>query len=506
MGKNKFTLVPDASARTLRDQFVRAGTMRQEGQLREAAAEFDRVIALAQAAEDREIEGRATHGRGIVEERRDNYALAKTYYDQALAIAREIRDDIGAGLVLTDLAWVYQHWDMHDLAMEHARDALDVLLATPEEHVAFHRMGTLLADSGRYQAALEFFDKAISSVQSSPEASSSPIQAALELNYAWSASMHLHLGDAVLAKEVNLKALDLARALNDRINVANLTAKIGYCEMELGNFPAAQERIRLACELYRAEGRLSNLASCLTALADLEVRSGHPTDALTTLASASKYLEESGSKRSEWRLHETYAKAYEAVEDWRMVVHHVRERQRSRQERDSGQFGDKLNAAQILIATQRERHALEVHQLLTEKLEQQIASQLVSTAAQSELVELFLAGVRDAARKFTDPINALKEIQAMVRALPRQEIDWTKFEAEFAAVHPKFKAKLAQDYPDLTQMEQRIAAMIRMELKSSDIARLFSITERAVEFHRLNLRKKLNLKAGETLPTFLSQL
>ncbi len=480
--------------------------MRQRGQLDKAAEEFDRVISMAQSVKDRQLEGRATHGRGIVEERRDNRALAKAYYDRALAIAHEIGDHIGAGRTLTDLAWIYQHWDMHEFAMEHAREALDVLLATPDEHAAFHRMGTLLADSGRYRAALEFFDKAVASLQSGPAVSSPPVQAALGLNYAWSASMRLHLGDATSAKEVNLKALGVAEALGDQITVANLTAKIGYCEMDLGNLPAARDHMRQACELYRAQGRLSNLVSCLTSLAELEIRSGHPKDALKTLASASKYLEESGSKRPEWRLHEAYERAYEAMEDWKMVVFHVRERQRSRQERDSEQFRDKLTATQILIATQRERHAAEVHQLLAEKLEDQLVSQIGSMAAQAELVELFLAGVRRASRKLTDPISALREIDGMARALPRQQLDWTKFEAAFTAVHPTFTAKLAQAHPGLTQMELRIAAMIRMGLKSSDIAQLFSVTERAVEFHRLNLRKKLRLKAGETLPRFLAKL
>ena len=55
-------------------------------------------------------------------------------------------------------------------------------------------------------------------------------------------------------------------------------------------------------------------------------------------------------------------------------------------------------------------------------------------------------------------------------------------------------------------MEQRVAAMIRMDLKSADIARLFSITERAVEFHRLNLRKKLPLKKTEQLTKYLSAI
>ncbi|MDP4232095.1 MAG: tetratricopeptide repeat protein [Bacteroidota bacterium] len=483
--------------------FTAADALRQQGRLLEAASEFDGLIANARATGEREIEGRATNTRGVIEERREDYPSAKTYHDRALAIALEIGDRIGAGLARTDLAWVYQQWEMHDLAMDHARAALDELLGTPEEHVALHRMGTLLADSCRYRAALEFFEKALASVRSGSIATPQ-LERALSLNYAWSASMHLHLGDAMLAKEINLKALELVEQLDDPINVANLTAKIGYCEMELGEIPAARERMHLASNLYLAQGRLSSLASCQMSIADLETRSGNPAEALSMLESASKYLQESGSKRFAWRLHETYSSAYEAMGDWRMVVHHDRERERSREERDSEQLQDKLGAAQILIATQRERHAMELQKLRAEKLEQQIAMQLLSVAAQAELVQKIRDGIREAVRRLADPINTLNEIQEIIRALPRQEIDWPKFEAQLTMLHPGFRTNLEIKFPELTSQEVRVCALVRVGLINPEIAKLLSLSERTLENHRFNIRKKLGLKTGDHLGEFLS--
>src|SRR5579872_4840201 len=86
----------------LHTEFLRAGSLRQQGHLDSAAEAFDRLIAIAHATGDRTIEGRATNGRGIVEERREQYQLAKNYYDRALEIATEINDSIGAGLARTD--------------------------------------------------------------------------------------------------------------------------------------------------------------------------------------------------------------------------------------------------------------------------------------------------------------------------------------------------------------------------------------------------------------------
>ncbi len=100
----------------------------------------------------------------------------------------------------------------------------------------------------------------------------------------------------------------------------------------------------------------------------------------------------------------------------------------------------------------------------------------------------------------------MKDIRARLAAFPESEVHWNEFEKDFLEVHPEFLQLLSEKFPDLTKMEQRIAAMIRMDLKSADIARLFSITERAVEFHRLNLRKKLKLKKTEQLTKYLSTI
>ncbi len=65
--------------------------------------EFDVAIDLAKRLGDRSTEGRATHGRGIVEQNVGNYPGAKRYYEQALAIARESGDKVSEGLILYTL-------------------------------------------------------------------------------------------------------------------------------------------------------------------------------------------------------------------------------------------------------------------------------------------------------------------------------------------------------------------------------------------------------------------
>jgi PAS domain S-box-containing protein len=59
-------------------------------------------------------------------------------------------------------------------------------------------------------------------------------------------------------------------------------------------------------------------------------------------------------------------------------------------------------------------------------------------------------------------------------------------------------------YANLTPMEARVAAMIKSEKSSKEIAETLNISLRAVYFHRDNIRKKLNLSQTKTnLKTYL---
>jgi DNA-binding CsgD family transcriptional regulator len=90
--------------------------------------------------------------------------------------------------------------------------------------------------------------------------------------------------------------------------------------------------------------------------------------------------------------------------------------------------------------------------------------------------------------------------------LPCQSVDWVKFDTQFAAAHPQFTQKLIATYPDLSPTEIRVCSLLRMNLKSEEIASLFCLSPRSVEFHRYNIRKKLGLKKEQNLPLFLAAI
>jgi len=84
--------------------------------------------------------------------------------------------------------------------------------------------------------------------------------------------------------------------------------------------------------------------------------------------------------------------------------------------------------------------------------------------------------------------------------------EWEIFEQNFAEVHEEFLNKLSVLHADLTNGELKLAAYIRMDLSSKEIAPLLNISLRSVENKRYRLRKKLGLEHDDNLSSYLLKL
>lgn len=101
-----------------------------------------------------------------------------------------------------------------------------------------------------------------------------------------------------------------------------------------------------------------------------------------------------------------------------------------------------------------------------------------------------------------------KSLERMLRLLDdhlSDEQDWEIFETNFTQVHEVFLKKLKADFPDLTPGDLRLAAYLKMNLSSKEIAPLLNISLRGIENKRYRLRKKLQLDNDDNLTSFLMQ-
>lgn len=96
-------------------------------------------------------------------------------------------------------------------------------------------------------------------------------------------------------------------------------------------------------------------------------------------------------------------------------------------------------------------------------------------------------------------VQIVKEIDTTLRL---QE-DWEQFEYHFDQVHGDFLIRLRDEFVELTPNEQKLCALLRLNLNTKEIANLMGISLRGVEIARYRLRKKLDLNQGQNLSKFI---
>ncbi|GAB4039870.1 transcriptional regulator [Spirosoma jeollabukense] len=99
--------------------------------------------------------------------------------------------------------------------------------------------------------------------------------------------------------------------------------------------------------------------------------------------------------------------------------------------------------------------------------------------------------------------DAFQRINVLIDTNISSEQDWKLFEANFNKVHEQFLKHLIENYPDLSQGDLKLAAYLRMNLSTKEIAQLLNITHRSVELKRYRLRKKLAIDAETNLSEFM---
>ena len=81
--------------------------------------------------------------------------------------------------------------------------------------------------------------------------------------------------------------------------------------------------------------------------------------------------------------------------------------------------------------------------------------------------------------------------------------DWVLFEENFNEVHDEFFKKLKNICPSISPSELRLAACLRMNLSSKEMAPVLGISVRGIEIKRYRLRKKLELENDSNLTEYM---
>ncbi len=170
-----------------------------------------------------------------------------------------------------------------------------------------------------------------------------------------------------------------------------------------------------------------------------------------------------------------------------------------------------LKKQQELIAIERQKEQ-EVRQIEEDKIKSELrhinnllAASTMNLVVKNEFMETIKEELKEVRRKgkSMETKQALEKIVREIDTTLRLQEDWKQFEYHFDQVHGDFLNRLREQYHDLTPNEQKLCALLRLNLSTKEISNLMSISLRGVEIARYRLRKKLGLDQGQNLSKFI---
>ncbi len=162
---------------------------------------------------------------------------------------------------------------------------------------------------------------------------------------------------------------------------------------------------------------------------------------------------------------------------------------------------------QMALRQKLKRRRLEhetTNQLLAIK-KREFTTQILHLAQKNELLLDLKAMVRGL--KSECPDSALqKQIINRINIDINNERSWERFHSYFEDLHKGFDDKIKRIAPEISKGELRLAALLKMNLNSHEIASVLNISQEGIKKARYRLRKKLGLETTDSLEEFLGSM
>lgn len=139
---------------------------------------------------------------------------------------------------------------------------------------------------------------------------------------------------------------------------------------------------------------------------------------------------------------------------------------------------------------------------------QQLSNIAINVVRKNEILEEIrdeLQQVKEEMGQQLPNMHYNKLLHSIERNVSGKE-DWKLFEDNFDEVHDEFFIRLKKINPSITPSELRLAACLRMNLATKEMAPALGISIRGVEIKRYRLRKKLNIDNDVNLNNFMMEV
>jgi tetratricopeptide (TPR) repeat protein len=473
---------------------------------------FARALAIAERIHHKVLVQRNLHLMGEVHSAVADHERALEFFGRALLLAEKLGNKVSLGALFISIGIAHSNLADYARALDYYARALAIAEETGDKYgfaACLDNIGTVYWNLTDYPRALEYFSRALA------VAEEIGAKTLIANNLGNTGIVYKDSGDYLRALDYLERALCLSEETGDRSQTGFWMQGIAAARHKLGQLEAAHEGL-LATLYYRRTVVQTNegVAETLLELGRVLAEQSKTADGLARLQEALLIAEQLGEKKSAAQAHRLIAEASGSLGDNAAAFEHYKNYHALDTAVFSEESQKRIELFHIREAVADKEREAELQRLRADRSEHDLAASTMQLLAQTELLSKFRDDLFEILRRV--PSNgssqnsswepALRELKEKLKELPSKSIDWTKFEAQFTSVHPAFKARLLEHYPELTRQELKMCLLGRLGIKTSQMARLLCLSERTVDSHRLNLRKKIGLKKDQSLIAFLSEM
>ncbi len=472
-----------------------------------ALRSLDKAMSLCLEVGDADVEARILHQRGIIHTNTGAYPAAVECLERSLEIARELDDEYRQATVNNSLGVVYNLISHNARALGHFQECLRLC----ERHDngvgiiwAINNIGTIYLTIGDVPRAFEHFRKAIGLLV---DGDHGWMRLVLETNLATSL---YRLGRKKDGHRHAMRALDLCRS-------AGMRPKEAYTLHLIGQFTDDKHE-RLAT-LRRALDIAIDIQDPIrvaieASLGSLLLSTGHISEGLLSLETASAEAERIEDVATRRFIHEELSAYYESLGDTATALyHHKRQSELNNiiRGQDEQRRIIEMEMRGEIERAERDREIFRLEKLRLEREMEHKTAELTAMALNLIEKNQFLQSLKNEMAGVTEATGAkgktaVKDLLRKVNGNLHTERDWNAFEAQFESVHHDFLSKVAIVCPSLTRTELKVCALLKLNMSSKEVADILSTSVRTAENHRYRIRKKLGLPDDINVSTYFAGL
>ncbi len=440
------------------------------------------------------------------------YAEASEYHFKSLELMEEINNKNGIARCYNLIGIIYYYIGDYDLSLKYYFKALDINIEQKDTKWIggnSNNIGMIFEIKGDYQKALEYYKKSL--------------QISIQLgNKNWIANNYGNIG-SLYQKLNDSKALDyLEKRLELAIQTNNYDAQVSSI-LEIGVYYNSKKNYRKALTYLNSSSYKNNNSQPLYLKSQYAKQLSVAYEGINKYDLACKFLKLHIQVDDSLNIEKNIKKITQTTMQYEFRKNQkLEELKNQKRELVFIAFSGMLLIVLLIIGILFSRQKSMVNQQKLKREKLLLKNKLLMEDLEYKNTELtdnvkYMLNKNELINIVSEKLNQIKPqlklenrnvLNAVILELQASTDDdiWEDFEIRFNQVNSNFYKNLSNEFPNLSPSEQKLAAFLRLNMNTKEIATILHQSSKSIETSRTRLRKKLNIaNSSINLFEFLSK-